>query len=605
VSDDSDSRLAIVRGYHERTKHRLDAYAHGPEYLDWDSQPDPFRRYADTSVVQLPLTDEPASIARQTPGLASIAALLQYSMGLSAWKQYGQNRWALRCNPSSGNLHPTEAYVVSHAIEGLADGVYHYAPQIHALERRADVSAPSLQPRLLIGLSSIVWREAWKYGERAFRYVQLDTGHALGALRYAAQMLGLELRMLSVSELETSTLMGLTRQQDFSDAENEIGELLLEVIPPATTRPLTRSVLPTTDQWHGQANPLGGEPRHRWPVLGEVAAASAPPAWAGSSDIGVHFLPTLSSIPRAQLPQLITSRRSAQAYRPATSRIDATQFYRIMEALLPGSGQAPLDCWPHRPFIHPLIFIHRVQGLPQGLYALPRTHRALQQMRRDMHPDFTWSQPATCPAHIPLYRLHEQDMRKQARMIACHQEIASASSFSLGMLAEFDDALETHGPGGYRLIFQEAGLLGQILYLQSEAIGKRGTGIGCFFDDEMHDLLGLRDQRFQDVYHFTMGDPLIDERLQTLPPYAQLRNGDAQQALQAQQRMFELKQKIAGLYKQRESLKQALEAGAIKPAQGFARLDTIDAELSELDSAYKLLWDKHNASTASRDAGLE
>ena len=29
-----------------------------------------------------------------------------------AWKQYGASRWALRVNPSSGNLHPTEAWIV-------------------------------------------------------------------------------------------------------------------------------------------------------------------------------------------------------------------------------------------------------------------------------------------------------------------------------------------------------------------------------------------------------------------------------------------------------------------------------------------------------------
>ena len=52
-------------------------------------------------------------------------------MGLSAWKQYGASRWALRVNPSSGNLHPTETYIVS-------DGdVFHYAAHDHSLEWRA------------------------------------------------------------------------------------------------------------------------------------------------------------------------------------------------------------------------------------------------------------------------------------------------------------------------------------------------------------------------------------------------------------------------------------------------------------------------------------
>ncbi|WP_308874868.1 hypothetical protein [Thiothrix subterranea] len=106
-----------VRAYHERTKHRLDAYAKGPEFLDWDQQPNPFRRFAGAEVVELALEEN-----------EGIAALLQLSLGLSAWKQYGPDRWALRCNPSSGNLHPTEGYLIANGIEGLSDGVYHYAP---------------------------------------------------------------------------------------------------------------------------------------------------------------------------------------------------------------------------------------------------------------------------------------------------------------------------------------------------------------------------------------------------------------------------------------------------------------------------------------------
>ena len=64
--------------------------------------------------------------------------------------------------------------------------------------------------------------------------------------------------------------------------------------------------------------------------------------------------------------------------------------------------------------------------------------------------------------------------------------------------------------------------LGQILYLEAEAAGVRGTGIGCFFDDAVHGVLGLTDNRWQSLYHFTVGEPLEDARLQSLPAYAHL-----------------------------------------------------------------------------------
>ena len=45
-------------------------------------------------------------------GRASLGAFFELALGLTAWKEHGGARWALRANPSSGNLHPTEGYVL-------------------------------------------------------------------------------------------------------------------------------------------------------------------------------------------------------------------------------------------------------------------------------------------------------------------------------------------------------------------------------------------------------------------------------------------------------------------------------------------------------------
>lgn len=64
--------------------------------------------------------------------LDSVSRLFYYSMALSAWKQSGGSKWSLRVNPSSGNLHPTEAYLIAGTVPGLTDEgpmVAHYAPK--------------------------------------------------------------------------------------------------------------------------------------------------------------------------------------------------------------------------------------------------------------------------------------------------------------------------------------------------------------------------------------------------------------------------------------------------------------------------------------------
>lgn len=232
----------IAARYHEATKHHFNRFARSLGYLDWATQPDPFRRYEGAPVRLLPRSFESAALAADVPYSSlyelnaashpiderSLGEFLRCSMGLSAWKQYGQSRWALRVNPSSGNLHPTEAWIVH------AGRVCHYAPREHALEERCVLDSRQEQrgrfgsvDHFVVALTSIIWREAWKYGERAFRYCQHDVGHAIGALRFAAALLGWRLQLLPHwSDAQIAGLLGLDRDQDYADAEREDPECI-------------------------------------------------------------------------------------------------------------------------------------------------------------------------------------------------------------------------------------------------------------------------------------------------------------------------------------------------------------------------------------------
>ena len=66
-----------------------------------------------------------------------------------------------------------------------------------------------------------------------------------------------------------------------------------------------------------------------------------------------------------------------------------------------------------------------------------------------------------------------------AARLACQQAIASDGAFAVAMLAEFADSLQA-SPWRFNQLYQEAGLIGQSLYIDAEALGLRGTGIGCF-----------------------------------------------------------------------------------------------------------------------------
>jgi hypothetical protein len=137
-------------------------------------------------------------------------------------------------------------------------------------------------------------------------------------------------------------------------------------------------------------------------------------------------------------------------------------------------------------------------------------------LRAALSTAFLWEPVADAP---PLWLLERGECRVRATRVSCDQTIAGDGFFSLGMLAEFDASLSEQGPSFYRQLFWESGVVGQVLYLEAEAAGARGTGIGCFYDDVMHEMLGVRDHAFQSLYHFTVGAAVEDTRLTTEAAY--------------------------------------------------------------------------------------
>jgi Nitroreductase family len=166
------------------------------------------------------------------------------------------------------------------------------------------------------------------------------------------------------------------------------------------------------------------------------------------------------------------------------------------------------------------MYAHRVEGLVPGAYVLPRSEAGRLTMAQALQTGTDWQPVPTAPADLPLQCLAENTALAGAlRTLSCHQAIGSDACFAVSLLAEFDDAVD-RGAWHYRELLQEAGLIGQVLYLQAEAEGYRGTGIGCYFDDAVHELLGLKDSHLQVLYHFTVGQPVVDPRISTEPPYA-------------------------------------------------------------------------------------
>lgn len=496
--------ISTALTYHDSTKHRPSRYAASLGYMDWATQPDPFRRYDNAPLIALSHSDitppyhllfEPNALPSAPLCLESISQVLRYSLGLAAIKSQGGSSWALRCNASSGNLQPTECYVIAPAIEGISthSTLSHYAPREHALELLHTHTEDLPEGTFLIALSSVIWREAWKYGERSWRYCQLDAGHAYGAIKTAATMLGWECQIQNVESAAIASLCGLDQLERFDAHEHESPDMLLRIC--ASTKTLT---LPVTPRLHSRANLLSPA-HHDWPILKVIDEATQ-----GTYPI-TSLLQTQRHIPvpTKSAGEIILKRRSAQAM--DGSAITEIQFRQILDSSLFCSETSD---------VHFMIFVHRVEGLEKGLYAYVRNYKDLAELKNAMSTTFIWKD-----CHDGLFLLQAGDYRGVAQRISCNQEIAKEGAFSFGMVCKFAESIETHGAIGYKNLYHQCGAIGQMLYLESTSLGLSATGIGCFLDDEFHSLLGFRDQRFQSLYHFTIGRAIVDTRVTTLPPY--------------------------------------------------------------------------------------
>jgi SagB-type dehydrogenase family enzyme len=180
--------------------------------LNWGGQPERYKTYPDADRITLPnplgyrgLSLEETIEARRSIRDYATASLSleELSRLLHAVQGVTDQRRGFRAAPSAGALYPIETYAVVHDVSGLEPGIYHYAAANHTLERlrvgnlRAEIMVAGIgqemlgQAQVCFVLSAIFQRTRWKYRERTYRYVLLETGHIGQNLYLAATSMGL------------------------------------------------------------------------------------------------------------------------------------------------------------------------------------------------------------------------------------------------------------------------------------------------------------------------------------------------------------------------------------------------------------------------------
>jgi len=487
------------REYHQATKHSVESLRRMRQVLDWANMPDPFRYYEGVPVLDLP-ADPPApeipaldvlggasGAAPARDGPALLSQLLFYSAAISASKHVPSTgyTYALRVNPSSGNLHPTEFHFVTRGLKGWPDGLYHYDPSRHMAEQRGrgdfDLKLAGGFAPIVFVLTSIVLREAWKYGERAYRYCLHDIGHAWQALALCARAVGCHssaegyfpdddvARTFHLNSDEWPMLIVSLHGKSISVHEADTGEAV----------------------WFGgQANQLSSRTIIH-PLIDSIHFATklssngsrgsfAEPAPTGSGEIK---LPPPSSSTRS-FGEVARMRRSALDFLGGEQSMSLAQLSGILAA----TAQPFSADFAGTRFIQLFLYAHRVDGLQPGIYRFLAERAELEQIKSG-------------------------DQRVAAAGLSLGQNLAGNACVTFSMIGDLDRAARTYGDRGYRYVHFEAGAIGHRLYLAAEALGLGATGIGAFYDDEVHRHLNLLPNQGQVVYHFAIGYPVPDPRV--------------------------------------------------------------------------------------------
>lgn len=437
--------------------------------------PDPFRHYEGVPVLDLP-ADPPAPESPAADGPTFLSQLLYYSAAISASKVVPSTgfRYALRVNPSSGNLHPTEFHFTTRGLKDWPDGLYHYRPSSHMAEQRAvgDLKVFKSDAPIVFILTSIAWREAWKYRDRAYRYCLHDIGHACQALALAARAMGCGSH--AIRDFPDDEVAQLCRL-----SEDEWPMLIVELR--GGSIPLREPDIRETVWYGGQANELSKE-KLAYPLIDAIHAATK-----AIASVSPESAPTGSG--EIKLPPPAQSTLSfgeiARKRRSALDFVDGPQLMSLpqLSAILSASTQ-------RLEFIQLYLYVHRVERLEPGVYRY-------------------W------PQRAELERIKTGDQRIAAAGLSLGQDLAGNACVAFSMIGDLERATRAYGDRGYRYVFFEAGAVGHRMYLAAEAHGLGATGIGAFYDEEVHRYLHLTPEQGQVVYHFAIGYPVADPRLHT------------------------------------------------------------------------------------------
>lgn len=480
--------------YHQETKHSQMSIRLSSHYLDWDNKPKSFKFYTNIPSTPLPAdfplpsrnvitmkeTDQITALENPKISTELLSSLLFFSSGITRQIKSPHGKYYMRAAPATGALYPIEVYIVSENISGLQAGVYHFCPGEFSLTRlregdyrrflseaagfeRAITNSP-----FTIILSSIAWRNAWKYQARSYRHWFWDSGVIVANLIATATSFGLNTKLITgyidkfVNDLlileenkEASIVLvpigiGLSKQEP-----NKIqypSRFIPDIVPISSGKEVEYNQI-----WklHNASSLNSTDEVSRWThsikLMQEIREGKNDYEKSFSKNIEPIFNNTQS------LSDVILLRGSTRKF----SREPIT-FEQLSSILYGLGGPTPSDFGEKKSFIDIYFIANDVINIQKGAYFFDRSNNTINLLKANIRRDISG-------------------------YLCLEQTLFSDASVVFYIMSNIKSVLDKLGNRGYRLCQFEAGILAGRIYLASynQKIGASGS---TFYDDAVSDF---------------------------------------------------------------------------------------------------------------------
>lgn len=489
-------------------------------------QPDPFKTYRLGAEVDLkPYLDESkvnAQASHTERAWARLSHFLINVYGLTAQVKtaFGQTFY-LRAAPSAGGLYPTEIYLVSRGNHLLPAGLYNYQVRTHSLWRFWDDHVwqalqeacfwhPALETtQIAVIVTSVFYRSAWRYQDRAYRRICLDAGHVLSNLELAGSLVDYRPHLIggyrdeAVNQLlyldaETESAIAIAALADLLQVEQNLPHFTTAQASSAQVdfpRIADGDLLP----YIHQATCIEQDDNFRWLSRGKTVPDQAGPDATAIPDDKYNFpfclkISTITSPidwdDRLQgLERTILRRRSTREFTGANLTLEELGavldfVYQPHHYVDQGLDGDPDYC--DVSLIQTFVAVSGVEGLDAGCYYYAPLQQELRQIRF-------------------------KNFRAELQYLCLGQDLGHDAGAVVFHTADLKAAIAHYGDRVYRYLHLDAGHLGQRLNLAAVRLGLGVSGIGGFFDDQVNEVLGIPEDEAV-LYITTLGRPVDPDR---------------------------------------------------------------------------------------------